>query len=70
VSRGTSGEAAGQLGEEKVGVTAGIVTVLVKPNVMKKKAPPDRTPIKPNKGSALPSKGKQKPGANQVESTN
>jgi len=26
VSRGTSGEAAGQLGEEKVGVTAGIVT--------------------------------------------
>jgi len=26
VSRGTSGEAAGRLGEEKVGVTAGIVT--------------------------------------------
>src|SRR5712671_6555513 len=28
-SRGTSGEAAGRLGEEKVGVTAGIVTSLV-----------------------------------------
>jgi len=26
VSRGTSGEAVGRLGEEKVGVTAGIVT--------------------------------------------
>ena len=26
----------------------------------KKKAPPDQTPIKPNKGSALPSKGKQR----------
>jgi len=26
VSRGTSGEVAGQLGEEKVGVTAGIIT--------------------------------------------
>src|SRR5712672_3766262 len=28
-------------------------------NTTKKKAPPDQAPIEPNKGSALPSKGKQ-----------
>src|SRR5712672_2633626 len=32
--------------------------VPIKLNTTKKKAPPDQTPIKPNKGSALPSKGK------------
>jgi len=34
--------------------------VPAEPNTTKKKAPPDRTSIKPNKGSALPSKGKKK----------
>src|SRR5712671_5574284 len=33
--------------------------VPVKSNMTKKKAPPDQAPIEPNKGSALPSKGKQ-----------
>ena len=33
--------------------------VPIKSNTTKKKAPPDQAPIEPNKGSALPSKGKQ-----------
>jgi len=33
--------------------------VPIKSNTTKKKTPPDQAPIKPNKGSALPSKGKQ-----------
>src|SRR5712671_3646294 len=39
---------------------------------LRKEAPPDQAPIKPNKGSALPSKGKTKerPGAHLNRSTN
>ena len=43
--------------------------VPIKSNTTKKKVPPDQTPIEPNKGSALPSKGKQKKdqAPNQIE---
>ena len=43
--------------------------VPIKSNTTKKKAPPDQAPIEPNKGSALPSKGKQEKdqAPNQIE---
>jgi len=43
--------------------------VPIKSNMTKKKVPPDQAPIEPNKGSALPSKGKQEKdqAPNQIE---
>ena len=52
--------------------TTSSVKVPIKSKMTKKKAPPDQAPIEPNKGSALPSKGKtrERPGAKSNRSTN